>query len=996
MSKRKKLFSNALMMIQFIKRIRNQNLSQSEKFHPLLKRFALKGQLIVFLLFFFCIIAQGQSNNAWLFSRLYELKRFTNDSFSISALTEPRSIKLHIDNHFEPLGLKNYDDEFTHYGVIRNFPDSSSNIINAKNGNRLKITIDNSPKEFEIRCLQIVPVSEKEIVCVFLKSNAPRQINSTLYYSRVNLETGIISDHNEVITGSFPIMPYHKSKVIQKPQKNHEYWLLLPNRDSMCVFDLSRSGITLNDVAHERPRLILRLNYEYQYLSMSTTISNSKEKVVLSEYDDGGSKQTSIYSFDKEKGKIKFNRLLSQSIVYTRIDTLPQGIRITYHSLRKQSLYFTKGDSFLLGSELLAKKVELNRNIIQRDTLVYHLKRYRCYDESYEIDSLHLASFFKGHEYTPNINMQRDENGKFMFWSQSLPGNEVYFHLNRIKNENTEEVGNINFERNLLTVNYNDIPHFSGNFGSPITPTYYPEIQIDTSCFDSVQIRFTGPSYFNDFRSHIIQNGDTVLTDTSANPVFLPSESGKYSVHFRARRNEGSWKEIDTFFYYQKDPELSFEIEKKNYCELQRITLNNTSAAAGEDGVEWSWSLITKDTSIALSDSASPTILLRDTGHFKVRLGYVYNACSMQLESQDSFRILPAPVSSFTYSTSSSCAPATVNYGPDSLAGIKKIKYSWRDGEQDSGKLNKKYIPNDSLWWVQEKIEGDNGCIRLDTHYIKLSRRLKPTDSLQLKTVSLVSPGILSLNSDTFNGVNLYELLRKSETGTYWLDTFNSDEFPIHDSFLQTGSMYYQYQIRGIDSCGNRSALSNIGRSIHLSGEYDHAWRINLQWNRYAHWKGGVEDYQVHYSEDGTNWTNVASTSNNEIQLQPFKNVQVDSLFYRVVAIPGNRSLYNESRSNVVSIPISSPYFLPNSFTPNGDGLNDTWCVKGIGIEALTCKIYGRNGQLLNISTDATNLWNGYTQKGSLVESGTYFYTLRLRFSDGKEIVLGDGVQVIY
>ena len=66
--------------------------------------------------------------------------------------------------------------------------------------------------------------------------------------------------------------------------------------------------------------------------------------------------------------------------------------------------------------------------------------------------------------------------------------------------------------------------------------------------------------------------------------------------------------------------------------------------------------------------------------------------------------------------------------------------------------------------------------------------------------------------------------------------------------------------------------------------------------------------------------------------------------------------------------------FLPNAFTPNGDGINDVLLVQGKGIKLIkTFRIYNRWGELVFETTDLTEAWDGM-HKGKLQDVGTFVY----------------------
>jgi gliding motility-associated-like protein len=66
-------------------------------------------------------------------------------------------------------------------------------------------------------------------------------------------------------------------------------------------------------------------------------------------------------------------------------------------------------------------------------------------------------------------------------------------------------------------------------------------------------------------------------------------------------------------------------------------------------------------------------------------------------------------------------------------------------------------------------------------------------------------------------------------------------------------------------------------------------------------------------------------------------------------------------------------YLLPTFFTPNGDGYNDSWYVRGLEVEGFELKVYNRRGVLLFETTDVNQAWDGQYQSEDL-PTGDYYY----------------------
>ena len=70
--------------------------------------------------------------------------------------------------------------------------------------------------------------------------------------------------------------------------------------------------------------------------------------------------------------------------------------------------------------------------------------------------------------------------------------------------------------------------------------------------------------------------------------------------------------------------------------------------------------------------------------------------------------------------------------------------------------------------------------------------------------------------------------------------------------------------------------------------------------------------------------------------------------------------------------------FIPNSFSPNGDGINDVFNVKGIGLKAegFSMELFDRWGHLMFSTKDIAKGWDG-TVKGQIVQDGVYVYKIK-------------------
>lgn len=119
-----------------------------------------------------------------------------------------------------------------------------------------------------------------------------------------------------------------------------------------------------------------------------------------------------------------------------------------------------------------------------------------------------------------------------------------------------------------------------------------------------------------------------------------------------------------------------------------------------------------------------------------------------------------------------------------------------------------------------------------------------------------------------------------------------------------------------------------------------------------------------------------------------------DTRKYRVTAYKnGNNGI--SSLSNTVEVIPYMNIYIPNSFTPNGDGLNDTFGAIGEAIGEYTMQVFNRWGQLVFESTNYGKQWDG-TYDGQPVPTGSYVYKLRAKGKAGNLTQKEGTVTVVY
>jgi gliding motility-associated-like protein len=88
--------------------------------------------------------------------------------------------------------------------------------------------------------------------------------------------------------------------------------------------------------------------------------------------------------------------------------------------------------------------------------------------------------------------------------------------------------------------------------------------------------------------------------------------------------------------------------------------------------------------------------------------------------------------------------------------------------------------------------------------------------------------------------------------------------------------------------------------------------------------------------------------------------------------------------------------FIPDGFSPNDDGLNDTFYIKNIDVlfPNFSLEIYNRYGNVVYTGNINTPNFNGKSNKSTMIgneilPTGVYFYILHYNDSQGKKPTQG-------
>ncbi len=96
----------------------------------------------------------------------------------------------------------------------------------------------------------------------------------------------------------------------------------------------------------------------------------------------------------------------------------------------------------------------------------------------------------------------------------------------------------------------------------------------------------------------------------------------------------------------------------------------------------------------------------------------------------------------------------------------------------------------------------------------------------------------------------------------------------------------------------------------------------------------------------------------------------------------------------ITVIPLNKDVFVPNVFTPNGDGKNDRLYVYGNYIDKLEMRIFNQWGEQIAVINSLNQGWDG-TQRNKPQPVGVYVYVLKAVLTTGKVIQLKGSITLL-
>lgn len=226
------------------------------------------------------------------------------------------------------------------------------------------------------------------------------------------------------------------------------------------------------------------------------------------------------------------------------------------------------------------------------------------------------------------------------------------------------------------------------------------------------------------------------------------------------------------------------------------------------------------------------------------------------------------------------------------------------------------------------------------------------------------------------------------------------------DTDVDINNYSYCYHVVMKDTCDNYGPQGLEACTILLKGDA-FPYRHKLNWSAYNFWESGTSDYEIVRLGNASPIAK-SMLANAEETTFTDDNLDVKSgiASYRIIAnqqpslanFTGNIRLVKgdaQSLSNTVELLQKPVVYVPNAFTPNGDGVNEFWNIRDLYVKDYNLVIYDKWGQLIYQSNSTNDKWLGVSDNGDAEPTDVYIYRLIYTGYDESRTVLQGNVTII-
>lgn len=461
--------------------------------------------------------------------------------------------------------------------------------------------------------------------------------------------------------------------------------------------------------------------------------------------------------------------------------------------------------------------------------------------------------------------------------------------------------------------------------------------------------------------------GDGSALDLIQNPSYTYSAGGDYKVTLLIKNNAGCIDTVQKTIHINPTPPIDFNYT--TVCKGDTTVFTGISALATDSIANWTWNFGDSKT----NSVQNPKHIYASAGSYTASLIInTVNGCDNKLVK--TVTVKEKPLANFT--KNNACEGSAVLF-QDASTVFGNLIESWLwdfgDGSPVSNTQNPSHLypTTSSTFTVRFLVTSNLGC----------------SDSI-VKTINIHPKPVVNFTTDDTAGCKKLCVNFKDQSAiasginAKWRwdfgdATVKSDlKAPVHCYENSSHLISTPYTITLTVTSDSGCVSSLIKKDfIKLNPNPESAFSVDPQT---AYLINPVISFK-NLSTGANSWDwyfedTVSSTLQN-----PLPHEYLDTGTYVITLIVFSPYNCTDTSYQTITIEPDFSFYVPSSFTPNDDGLNDTFIGKGIFNSNYKMVIYNRWGEVVYKTDDIKKPWDGTAKGGKEALEDTYVYHISLK-----------------
>ena len=282
------------------------------------------------------------------------------------------------------------------------------------------------------------------------------------------------------------------------------------------------------------------------------------------------------------------------------------------------------------------------------------------------------------------------------------------------------------------------------------------------------------------------------------------------------------------------------------------------------------------------------------------------------------------------------------------------VSYAWNTGQTSASFTT---VPTDTVTNYICTVTYSNGCTRVDSVTVRVARNPEvPTFVVDPPEICLGESSTITVDLDYFR--------------YHWSTGSQSPAITVTPGSTTT----YSLTVTDENDCKAEAETEVVVHPVPVATFLPEQYLTYLD-------DGEATVHFIDYSSDAENYLwdfgDPTSPSNNSSDMSPDHTYTSPGIYNVWLHVSTNFGC-KDSISHEVSIQRPFYLYVPNSFSPDGNGVNEVWKPVGSGVmeDDYECTVYDRWGRVVFHSTSMYQSWDG-TEKGKPLPAGSYVYFIR-------------------